>query len=334
LRIRPHAGRVDEIHVAVGVIRGGHDRILIAQRSAGVHLAGFWEFPGGKVEARESVEQALRRELQEELGIEAGDISPLIQVRHAYPERRVFLNVWTVYSFAGEPRGRQGQMVRWVDARDLRYIEFPPANRPIATAARLPQSYGILDCEPDDAARMEWMLDCYSVAGVRLAQLRPPAARTAAPVRSDVLRCIDLCRSRGIELLLNGEPELAIDLGADGVHLKSSQLMSLSERPLPRDYWVAASCHNLGELRQAERIGVDFAVLSPVRTTLSHPGTAALGWDRFARLVGMVNLPVYALGGLSPADVPTASAAGAQGIAAIRGFLAGRPVMGQERPVG
>jgi 8-oxo-dGTP diphosphatase len=318
-------GHFKGMHVAVGVVRDVRDRVLIAQRPEGVHLAGFWEFPGGKVEAGESVEQALRRELREELGIEAGRLSPLIQVSHDYRDRPVFLDVWTVHSFVGEPRGLQGQPVRWVDSRELPHIAFPAANHPIATAARLPEYYGIADIDSDDPARIEWILDRWAAQGVRLAQWRLRAPIAGERVRDHLIRAIGSCRDRGIELLLNVQPELAMALGAGGVHLKSRHLMAFKERPLPHSHWVAASCHDLSELRQAQRIGVDFAVLSPVAPTLSHPDAEALGWCRFARWVRAVNLPVYALGGLGPADLSTARASGAQGVAAIRGLLSDPP---------
>jgi 8-oxo-dGTP diphosphatase len=85
---------------------------------------------------------------------------------------------------------------------------------------------------------------------------------------------------------------------------------------------VGASCHDAEELELAARLGADFATLSPVQATASHPGAAALGWDRFAQRVAAARLPVYALGGVGPDDLPRARAAGAQGVAGIRAFLA------------
>ena len=129
------------VHVAAAVIRGTDGKILIARRADAQHQGGLWEFPGGKVEAGESVEAALGRELQEELGIVVSAARPLIKVQHDYPDKQVLLDVWEVSAFSGEPRGVEGQPLAWVSARDLPNYEFPAANQPIVTAARLPDQY-------------------------------------------------------------------------------------------------------------------------------------------------------------------------------------------------
>eukprot|EP01137_Pigoraptor_chileana_P016793 Opistho-2@73895 len=100
---------VKRVHVAAAVIRDDSGKILIARRADTQHQGGLWEFPGGKVEADESVECALARELQEELGIVVGAARPLIKVRHDYPDKQVLLDVWEVSSFSGEPHGAEGQ---------------------------------------------------------------------------------------------------------------------------------------------------------------------------------------------------------------------------------
>jgi 8-oxo-dGTP diphosphatase len=121
-------------------------------------------------------------------------------------------------------------------------------------------------------------------------------------------------------MLVNGSPDTAMELGADGVHLPSKDLMACSERPLDRGHWVAASCHGRHEVDHACSIGVDFIVVSPVKPTLSHPGAPVLGWRGLRALTAGACVPVYALGGMTPSDLETAWAHGAQGIAAIRGL--------------
>jgi 8-oxo-dGTP diphosphatase len=121
-------------------------------------------------------------------------------------------------------------------------------------------------------------------------------------------------------LLINHDIELARELGV-GVHLRAAQLRELDQRPLPVSQWVGASCHGADELERAAAIGADFATLSPVCATSSHPDASPLGWDRLAELVREARLPVYALGGLGPDDLDRARAAGAQGVAGIRKFL-------------
>ena len=129
------------IHVVAAVIRGADGRILIARRAATQHQGGLWEFPGGKVEAGESVDAALARELREELGIEVSRSRALIKVSHDYPDKQVLLDVWEVTGFTGEPHGAEGQPLAWVSPRDLVNYEFPEANAPIVAAARLPDRY-------------------------------------------------------------------------------------------------------------------------------------------------------------------------------------------------
>lgn len=125
---------IARVHVAVGVVCDGADRILVSRRPQHVHQGGLWEFPGGKVETGETVEQALRRELLEELAIDVRECQPLITIRHDYVDKAVCLDVWWVSAFAGEPHGREGQPWRWVAAAELPSLEFPQANRPILAA--------------------------------------------------------------------------------------------------------------------------------------------------------------------------------------------------------
>ena len=100
------------VHVAVGIVADSAGAILIARRPDHAHQGGLWEFPGGKVEAAESVATALQRELHEELGIAVQAAEPWLQIRHAYPDKTVLLDVWRVTAWRGEPHGREGQPLR------------------------------------------------------------------------------------------------------------------------------------------------------------------------------------------------------------------------------
>ncbi|MFT5577842.1 MAG: 8-oxo-dGTP diphosphatase [Paraglaciecola psychrophila] len=122
------------IHVAVGVIIDSADNILIALRPAQLHQGGLWEFPGGKVEAGETVESALARELLEELAISVSSCQPLIKIAHDYVDKSVLLDVWWVRGFSGEPRGAEGQPIEWVGAEQLGDYRFPEANIAIVEA--------------------------------------------------------------------------------------------------------------------------------------------------------------------------------------------------------
>lgn len=121
---------VKVIHVAVGVIVR-HQQVLLALRSTKQHQGGKWEFPGGKVECDETVVQALTRELQEEVAISVRQSQAFMQLEYAYPEKTVLLDIYLVTAFDGEPDGREGQPLRWVDVAELGNIEFPDANQPI-----------------------------------------------------------------------------------------------------------------------------------------------------------------------------------------------------------
>jgi 8-oxo-dGTP diphosphatase len=308
------------VDVVAGILRDSANRILLTRRLPGTHLAGTWEFPGGKIETGETAEAALRRELHEELGIDIGSSEPFICVPWSYPEKSIVLHAFRVADFRGDLHGREQQELRWVAVNDMAQIAMPPADRPIVTALRLPCTYAITP-EPgtDDDAFLA-NVSTVVANGAELIQLR---AKTVAPLRLRALAraAKSIVRSRGATLLLNGNIDIARELDLDGVHLSAHDLMQLRARPLGRERWVAASCHDERELEHAAAIGVDFAVLGPVLPTGSHSGAHSLGWQRFAHLCARAPFPVYALGGLSRADLPTAIADGAQGIAGISAFF-------------
>jgi len=121
---------VKVVHVAVGVILRD-SQVLLALRSSTQHQGGKWEFPGGKVEAGETVPQALSRELYEEIAITVTQSSAFMQLEYAYPEKTVLLDIYLVTGFDGQPHGREGQPLRWASSTELSAIEFPDANQPI-----------------------------------------------------------------------------------------------------------------------------------------------------------------------------------------------------------
>lgn len=308
---------MNPLQVAVGVIKNPSGQILISLRDPNRHQGGLWEFPGGKVEPGETVKEALARELKEELDITPGFARPLIKISYRYPDRSVQLHVYEVDSFSGVVKSCEGQPFRWVNPEALVDYDFPEANRPIVSAARLPCSYAILDdAEPALLlAHLNKLLD----QGVGLIQARLKTLPVEG-VGSFLGVAIPLCEALNAKLLLNSASAGIERFGVDGIHLTARDLMAASQRPKNKS-WVAASCHNLEELLYAQNIGVDFAVLAPVLPTLTHPDATALGWERFSALVAQVNLPVYALGGVSRSDTMLAREAGAQGIAGIRAFL-------------
>lgn len=303
------------IHVVAGVITDARGRILLTRRAETRDMPGLWEFPGGKREPGETSEQALVRELNEELGIEAQVGDWVMDVPQLYPDKRLRLEVRHITTWKGSPRGREGQAMTWVAVDKLARYSMPPADVPVVGVLRQPDRY-LITPEPEDDARWLEGLELALHNGITRMQLR---ARHLAPARWQAL-LQQVMRLRGrarAQLLLNRDIALAAELGI-GVHLGSEQLVDLQQRPLPPEQLVAASCHGLEDLRHAQRIGCDFAVLGPVQATASHPGATPIGWDGFETLREQVSLPIYALGGMQVEHVRQARSHGAQGIAAIR----------------
>lgn len=314
----------DHLHVVAAVIDNGRGEVLIARRHDHLHQGGLWEFPGGKVEEGEAVIAALQRELQEELAITPELSHPLLRIPYHYPDRKVLLDVWRVTAYQGEPRGAEGQPLAWVKKQVLRDYAFPAANQPIITAAQLPSCYLIT---PDPGTEADWpeflqQLRQSLIAGISLVQLRAASLHgdDYLKLAHQVLAC---CQEYGARLLLNAEPSVLAVCDATGLHLSSRQLMAAQARPQIGDKLLAASCHTLEELRQAERIGVDFALFSPVKPTTSHPHAKPIGWHYFHCMSEQTSLPLFALGGMSPEDLEDAWSHGAQGIAAIRSLWGG-----------
>lgn len=310
----------EAIHVAVAVVVDDDGRIVIARRPDHLHQGGCWEFPGGKVDSGETVRDAVTRELDEELGIRPRDMRPLLRVPYRYPDRNVLLDVWRVDGFLGTPRGREGQPVRRVRPEHLDQYTFPPANRPIVMAARLAPAYLITPADEGDPQRLLDGLSRALAAGDRLFLWRTPALagdsletalaeaeRRVHAVPGARLMCHDGSAPRGVD-------------AGDGLHASARTLMKLGERPVPADRLFAASCHDARELARAAELGVDFAVLSPVRETASHPGLPGRGWQWFEETVRDAPFPVYALGGVGRSDLARAWSVRAQGVAGIRGL--------------
>lgn len=318
------SSRVNVIAAAIADPRG---RVLLARRSDGRDLAGLWEFPGGKVEPGESPEQALVRELREELAIKVEIGAPLIAVSQAYPDKRLRLDVRHVTHWQGTPRGQEGQALAWVPADKLGNYAMPPADRPVVAALLQPDRYLVtpapanLEAAGLDAASVRKWLDALRRAldgGIQRLQLRLPGFQTDR-MRALAAGSARLCEASGAQLLVNGDVTLANELGL-GLHLRAAQLRECRTRPVSADLPLAASCHDQTELRIAERIGCDFVVLGPLKPTPTHPDAAGIGWAGFEKLRECVSLPIYAIGGLGPDDIDQARQHGAQGIAAIRGL--------------
>lgn len=304
------------LEVAAAVVQREDGRFLLAERPAGKPYAGWWEFPGGKIEAGETPYHALMRELHEELGIDVEAAHPWLTRVYAYPHATVRLHFFRVRRWQGEPHGKETQRLSWQTPGKVEAAPLLPANGPILDALALPPVYAITRAGELGAELFLERLAAALQQGVKLIQVREKTMAGAA-LQAFAARVAERAHAYGARVVVSGDLALARAAGADGVHLTSPQLMALAARP--EVALAGASCHDRRELEQAAGLGLDFAVLSPVKPTLSHPGAPALGWENFAGLAADLPLPVYALGGLSPADMDEAWRHGAHGIAMLRG---------------
>ncbi len=304
------------IAVVAAVLQQPDGRFLLAQRPPGKAYAGYWEFPGGKIEDDETPAAALSRELHEELGIGVISAYPWLIREFDYPHAAVRLNFFRVRAWSGELQGREAQAFAWqrLDAIDV--APLLPANGPILQALGIPETYGITGFTPAEYPRMLERIDTKLQQGLRLIQVRgkgwPPELFTRYTM--DV---VARAHASGARALVNADMELARRSDADGVHLTAQQLRGSTQRP---DFaLVGASCHNAEELRKAEQLGVDFAVLGPVLPTPTHPDAVLLGWAGLQQLAVDTRIPVFALGGLNAGDREQALLSGAHGLAMVRG---------------
>lgn len=305
------------IEVAVAVIQRGDGRLLMTRRQAGQDFAHHWEFPGGKQEAQETPRQALVRELQEEVDITPTEVEPLITIPWQYAHKAVRLTVWRVTDWQGAPQAREGQAMAWLTLAEVMALPLPPANRGILQALCLPDRYAITGSFADEADLLAG-IDRLLTGGHRLIQLR---ARLDADAYVRVARqALQRIQAAGGQLLLNAPLELWLQVPGAGWHADSRRLWSLCERPVPASVLMSASVHDGEQLAQAQLLGADVLLLSPVLPTPSHPGEPALGWDAAAALVAEAVVPVYALGGMTADQRVQARQAGFQGVSAISAF--------------
>jgi 8-oxo-dGTP diphosphatase len=291
---------------------------LLARRPPDKVYAGYWEFPGGKLEPGESFHAALARELFEELGIVVANATPWLCREFTYPHARVFLKFFRVTGWRGEIEPREHSGIAWTRLGESPVVApLLPANGAILRALALPDVYVITHAAENGVEAELERLRRALARGVRLLQLRDKtlAADARRCFAERVATLVDAFA--GVTWLVNDDEALARHVGA-GLHLSSDRLSALVRRP---DFaWVAASCHTAADLAHAERLELDFAVLGPVLPTATHPESPGIGWEAFARLVERATIPVFALGGMKSRVLPAAQRHGAHGIALLRGW--------------
>ena len=310
------------VDVAVGVLRAPDGRVLLAERKAGKDAAGFWELPGGQVDPGENAAQAAARELLEEVGVRALELAPWRVYEHDFPAKRVRLHWFHVRRWSGEPTGREGQRLAWVDPTSPTVWPLLPSNEVALATLALPELMAVARVSRAPGAPGELLARIPSLAagGLRLLIVRAPELAPAQRVHL-TRRLGQLRRKTGLRLLLSGTALEARQAGACGLHSTAAGLAGLLERP-PTRLW-AVSAHNAGDVERAAAVGADVVLVSPVLPTASHPGDRALGWDGLQALVAASPLPVYAQGGLGPGDIGAARDAGALGVAVDLSRLSG-----------
>jgi 8-oxo-dGTP diphosphatase len=285
---------------------------LLAQRPEGKPYPGYWEFPGGKIEAGEDARAALARELKEELDIDVRESSPWITRVYTYTHATVRLHFFRVTKWEGEPKPLEDQDIRWqrVGAADV--SPMLPANAPVLAALALPAVMIVSNAHEMGVDRWIARLAERVVDEKVLVQIREKQAN-AQQVQHILSRALAHTEPFGSRVVVNSASGRFPQ--CDGIHLTAKALMESAARP--EGALVGASCHDERELAKAEQLGVDYAVLGPVKRTASHPDATPLGWDRFAALARDRAMPIYAIGGFTRADMAEARRNGAHGVALL-----------------
>lgn len=308
------------VEVVAAVIMRPDGQFLLTRRPGGKIYSGYWEFPGGKVEKNESLLHALERELWEELGTQLRHAYPWITRVFTYSHATVRLHFFRVVEWEGKLSAREKQGLFWQWPHQVTVSPILPANGPILQSLLLPPVYAITQATEIGIERVLKQIEQALQNGMRLFQIREKQMAQDR-VREFSIQVLALARAYQAKVLINSDAALAREIGADGVHFTSSQLMAMSCRPDQEYGLCSASCHNAEELFLAKQLDFDFVVLGPVQTTLSHPEVSPLGWKKFATLIHGYSLPVYALGGLRQQDLSLAQEMGAHGIAMMRGIV-------------
>jgi 8-oxo-dGTP diphosphatase len=300
------------VDVAVGVLLRPDGRFLLASRPLGKPYAGYWEFPGGKIERGESVATALVRELHEELGIELGAVHPWVVREFDYPHARVRLHFCRVFDWIGAPVPRESQHLQFCTLDELPDGPLLPATIPVLQWLTLPARYAVSNAAELGPGEFLRRLDRRLRQGERMILWREPdlgAAENQTVFDATLRRA----RAAGARVLVSSRHPTEWWDRADGVQLTANDLLRCTARPAHA--WVAASVHSRRELDQAIGLGLDFAVAGAIKPTRSHPGVRPIGWNGFADIATASSIPVYAIGGLVDIDLAAARASGAHGVA-------------------
>ena len=303
------------VHVSVAVLINDSDQVLFGQRPPPKSWEGWWEFPGGKVEKNENFSDALCREVYEELGVQITKYNKWITRKYSYDNLEVTLHFFKVFEWVGKIMPQENQKLVWTSLKNLKVSPILPANLFIQSAFYLPDYYAITNLSETKKNVFLSQLQQKVDNGLKMIQIREKDINLEE-LKIFAKEVIDICKKRSVKVIINSNINLALELGADGIHLTSNDLKIIKE--LPKGLIIGASCHNLQEVKMAEKMNVNFAVLSPVKKTLSHIEIKPMGWKKFKEITNKSKIPIYALGGLGLKDYETALQNGGIGIASLR----------------
>ena len=292
------------IHVAIAILLH-QDKVLVGWREAKQHQGNKHEFPGGKVEQGESPLAACRREIYEEVGIGLQYWHAFDVIRHEYDD--VIVNLHLFHAIVPSALLNEIQQPwRWYSRDELLSLNFPKANQAMIKRLHWAHQIKISDrLNALDALKLDQLM-YWRVEGTQ-AQIIEISGLSVEKL-SKLIVNIELYQQ------LNSIQQQAIS----AIHLKQSQVMALMQGDLITGKRYIAACHDLVSMKQAEKVGCDAILLSPVLATETHPEARALGWEQFKNFAAQVEIPVFALGGMQTGDLLTAQQQGAYGIAGIR----------------
>ncbi|MCH9745740.1 MAG: Nudix family hydrolase [Proteobacteria bacterium] len=304
------------INAVVGVLQNSANEMLIAKRQTHQFMGGFWELPGGKIEPGESAEAAIVRELHEELGVVVTDLSIHQTMVYQYPDRVVELSIYSIDRYQGSPKGIEGQTIAWVDIKSLSQYKLLPTMKAFISSITLPDRYWITPSSNHQSKAWMEKFDEKLKQGVQLIQLRSKVV-----INSDFIKQLySKCKQYNTNLLLNIPNKTFKESHCNGWHLTTNEMLKIKDRPCADDQLLGVSTHDLTQALQAQAMGADFIVISPVHTTQTHPDTVPIGWEVAGEVVKKLNIPVYFLGGMSLNDLNKTLKLGAQGIAGVSAF--------------
>ena len=284
--------KIVEVAAAVFLRQGANGtEYLLAQRPVDKVYAGYWEFPGGKVEPGETLREALIREIEEELGATVEQAWPWLSRQFTYPHATVRLKFFQVESWRGELRPLEHSGIVWVRLGDDPPVEpVLPANGPILRALALPRHCCILDATAPLADQLSRtpLPQNEQRRLVRVSRLSAaPAAQTA---QLDALRDF-IARNADVEMLVDDDLAAARAIGAHGIHLSEATLRRTDIRPDLT--WVSASCRDVRDLDHAITLGVDFVAFPAPDSGIGMDGGNSREWDNFATLIERAPMPVF-----------------------------------------